>query len=209
MYRPLQYAVDEPAVLHEFIAAHPFATIAVFIEGWVQFAYAPVVLDRSAGPLGGVRFHLARANPLARATDGTGICVSFRGPDAYISPDWYRSPAMVPTWNYIAVEARGVAQVLDQDGLRSLLDDLSAQEEARLAPKQPWTLNKVPEERRRSLMNAITGFSMLFETLRGKFKLSQEKSRSDRDGAVAGLETRGDAASLAIAAMMKRAADRM
>jgi transcriptional regulator len=203
MYRPRQYAVDDPATLHEVIAAHPFASIAAVSETGVQFAYAPVVLDRNYGERGGVRFHLARENPLTRATNGTRLYFSFRGPDAYISPDWYRSPAMVPTWNYIAVEASGEGKQLDDRGLRELLVDLSAHEEAKLAPKKPWTIDKVPAERQQALLGAIVGFSVSFDTLKGKFKLSQEKSADDFAGAVAGLETRGDPASVAVAAEMK------
>ncbi len=203
MYRPPQNAVDDPAQLHAVIAAHPFATIACSTAESVQFAYAPIVVDRAAGPLGTLRFHLARANPFAGIADDTRLHFSFRGADAYISPDWYRSPAMVPTWNYIAVEASGLVKTLTQAGLRTLLDDLSTQEETRLAPKRPWTMDKVPEERQRSLMSAIVGFSVTLDSLKGKFKLGQEKSVADFDGAVAGLEGRGDSASLTIAREMK------
>jgi transcriptional regulator len=202
MYRPPQNAVDDPKVLHDAIAAYPFAAIVGVVDGNLRFAYAPVVADR-VGKLGRARFHLAKANPLVHVAPGTQLHFSFRGPDAYISPDWYRSAAMVPTWNYIAVEASGCAEVLDEQGLRRLLDDLSAQEEAKLAPKKPWTMAKVPEERQRALLKAITGFAVAFESLEGKFKLSQEKSQADFDGAVAGLEARGDPASRAIAREMK------
>jgi transcriptional regulator len=203
MYRPPQNAVDDPAQLHAVIASYPFATIASATDEGVQFAYAPVVHDQALGAPGTIRFHLARGNPLARVSNGTRLSFSFRGSDAYISPDWYRSPAMVPTWNYIAIEASGVANVLDEAGLRTLLDDLSAQEEAKLAPKRPWTMDKVPEERQRVLMNAIVGFSVKLDSLKGKFKLGQEKSVADFEGAIAGLVGRGDPASLSIAAEMK------
>lgn len=202
MYRPPQYAVDEPSALHRAMESFPFATIAAAVEGTIAFAYAPVVLDRAGSPLGALRFHLARANPLTRAADAE-LCFSFRGPDAYISPDWYRSPSMVPTWNYVAVEARGKAKLLDEDHLRDLLVALSSQEEAKLAPKEPWTIDKVPAERQAALMRAIVGFSVRLERLEGKFKLSQEKPDADFQGACAGLERRGDAGSLAVAAAMK------
>ncbi|MEJ0025747.1 MAG: FMN-binding negative transcriptional regulator [Rhizomicrobium sp.] len=196
MYRPA--AVDERQALDAFIRAQPFATIALTRDGAVQLAYAPVVLDAE-----GVRFHLAANNPMARA-DGARLRLSFLGAHAYISPGWYETKTMVPTWNYSAVEGEGVARRLDEPALTALLVDLSAAEEAKLAPKKPWTVDKVPAERMAMLLRAIVGFSLRFETLEGKFKLSQNAKPEDFAGAVRGLEERGDAASVAVAGAMRR-----
>ena len=201
MYRPPQYAVDDPARLHDFINSHPFATIACATHGSISFAYAPVVLDAGEGPLGTVRFHLARANPVAVA--GGRLSFSFRGPDAYISPDWYETPALVPTWNYMMVEATGPAVGLSDSELKDLLVALTASHEAALVPKKPWTLSKIPNERLTQLMRAIAGFSVGIETLNGKYKLSQEKNARDASGVIEGLERRGDVGSVAIAGAMR------
>jgi transcriptional regulator len=110
---------------------------------------------------------------------------------------------MVPTWNYSAVEGEGIARRLDGDELRTLLVDLSAAEETHLAPKAPWTIDKVPAERMAVLLKAIVGFSLTFETFEGKFKLSQNIKPEDFEGAVKGLEARADAPSTAVAAAMR------
>jgi transcriptional regulator len=132
------------------------------------------------------------------------VRLSFLGPDAYISPDWYASEGLVPTWNYVAVEATGVARELDRPALQQLLDDLSAQEEARLRPKQPWTLDKVPEARLEAMLNAIVGFSVRLEELEGKLKLSQEKKAEDFDAVVRALEESDGAPARAVATAMRR-----
>ena len=199
MYRPSAFAVDDPAVLHGVIRDRVFATIAAIMDGGIRFAYAPVVLDGN-----GVRFHLAMRNPLAQVADGTRLWLSFAAGDAYVSPDWYKTIATVPTWNYIAVEGAGLVRRLSREELRGLVVDLSAQEEARLAPKPPWLIEKVPPSRTEALLNVIVGFSLAFERLEGKFKLSQDKNPDDIAGAVAGLEARGDPASLAIARAMRK-----
>ena len=41
------------------------------------------------------------------------MLVIFTGPHAYISPRWYEDKERVPTWNYTAVHAYGVPQMLD------------------------------------------------------------------------------------------------
>jgi transcriptional regulator len=198
MYCPPAFAVDDKAALHDFIRAHPFATIACAVKDRVLLAYAPVVLDGDKAC-----FHLAAANPVAQAAAGARLTLSFLGAHAYVSPDWYASAGMVPTWNYSAVEGEGVAHRLGENDARKLLDDLSGAEEAHLLPKPPWTVDKVPAARMATLMAAITGFALAFETLEGKRKLSQNVKREDFDGAVRGLEARGDTASLAVAADMR------
>lgn len=202
MYRPKAYVRDDVRPLHDFIRTRSFATIAASIAGEIHFAYAPVVLDPQLGPHGGVRFHLARANPLA-AMNGTVVKLSILGPDTYISPDWYAADGFVPTWNYIAVEGTGRAQPLAEADLRRLLVDLSAQHEEKLRPKTPWTLDKISESRLSGLLNAIVGFSVTFDSLHGKFKLSQDKPQSNVAAVISHLETRDDPGARAIADAMR------
>lgn len=203
MYRPGPYVQDDVKVLHDIIRERGFCLVAAAIDGEAQFAYAPVVVDAD-GPRGRVRFHLARANPLAKL-DGAKVRLSFLGPDTYVSPDWYKTEGLVPTWNYIAAEGAGIARQLDKAALQQLLVDLSAVHEERLRPKNPWTIDKVPDAKMDALLNAIVGFAMSFETLEGKFKLSQDKKAEDFDGVVAALEGRDDTRAQAVAAAMRRA----
>jgi transcriptional regulator len=204
MYRPSAFAVDDVSILQDVIRRRVFVTIAAVRDGAVRFAYAPVVLDADKGPRGGIRFHLAIGNPLATLEDGARISVSVMAADGYVSPDWYRKVATVPTWNYIAVEGEGAVTRTSHAELRKLVIDLSAQEEEKLLPKAPWLIDKVPPERVEALLNGIVGFSLAFERLEGKFKLSQDKSAEDIAGVIAGLEARGDAASMAVAKEMRQ-----
>jgi transcriptional regulator len=202
MYNPQAFAITDRTILHELIIGHSFAVIASAMEGVVRFAYAPTLFLPDVRH-GRVQFHLARANPLARIEDGTNLTLSFLGPHAYISPNWYKSAGQVPTWNYVAVEGVGRARRLDAQELTSQLAALAAQNEAQLSSK-PWTLGKLPEDRRNMLLSAISGFEVELSSLGGKLKLSQNRTPEDVAGAIAGLEARGDPASLAIAAVMKK-----
>jgi transcriptional regulator len=206
MYSPSAFVVDDPVILHNVIRARVFVTFAAVIDGAMQFAYAPVIADSDKGPRGGILYHLAAANPLAKLTDGARVAMSVIASDAYVSPDWYRTTVTVPTWNYIAVEGEGAIHRTSREELRRLVIELSAQEEAKLLPKAPWLLDKVPEARVEALLNGIVGFSLPFERLQGKFKLSQDKTPEDIAGVVAALEARGDAASVAVAKAMRKEA---
>jgi transcriptional regulator len=206
MYRPSAFVVDDVAVLHDVIRSRVFVTIAAAIDGVVQLAYAPVILDPHNGPRGALRFHLAIGNPLAKLAEGARVAMSAITADAYVSPDWYRKTVAVPTWNYIAVEGEGALRRTSRAELRQLVIDLSAQEEAKLLPKEPWLMDKLPGGRVETLLNGIVGFSLPFERLQGKFKLSQDKSADDIAGVIAELETRGEAASIAVAKAMRATA---
>ena len=205
MYVPAHFALSDMTALHAFMRRNVFAVLAAQIGGRTHFAYAPLVLDTEPAPFGGVRFHLARANPLAEIEEGAELKLSIMGPHAYVSPDWYAAPGQVPTWNYVAVEAAGRVRTLSDEGLKQLLFDLAAQEESALAPKPAWTAARLPPKRLDALRDAIVGFRLPFDRLEGKAKLSQNRSSADRESAIEGLEARGDAASVAVAAAMRKA----
>lgn len=168
----------------------------IFVEGpeGPLVVHAPVVVTRD----GNLRFHLSRANAIAKHLDGRVALASIAGPDAYISPDWYGSDDQVPTWNYVSAEVRGPVRALDQDDLAAQLDDLSAEHEARLLPKRPWTRAKMTPGLFDKMLGAIIGFELCVESLSGTRKLGQNTGESDLEGALAGLEAagRGDMAAL-------------
>ena len=204
MYRPPAFVVDDIPVLHDVIRSRIFVTLAAAVDGAVQFAYAPGIVDPDNGSRGGIRYHLAAANPLAKLADGARVSMSLIAADAYVSPDWYRTTVTVPTWNYIAVEGEGMARRTSREELRQLVVDLSAQEEEKLHPKEPWLIGKVPAARIEALLNGIAGFTLSFARLQGKFKLSQDKTPKDIAGVISALDARGDGASVAVAREMKR-----
>jgi transcriptional regulator len=175
----------EPLLAH--LAAHPFVTLVAAPEGRLFVAHAPVVVRRLEGGLA-LDFHLARSNALAPAlAQGFRAVAVSLAADAYVSPDWYESADQVPTWNYVSVEAEGPVAALDEAGLITLLDDLSAQEEARLAPKPPWTRDKLTDRRFEALSRAVVGARLAVERLEGTTKLGQNKDVADRTGVIAAL----------------------
>jgi len=187
MHPAATFKVEDEAVLLAHLAAHPFVTLAAAPDGRPRIAHAPVVVRRLAGGLA-LDFHLSRGNALTPflAAGFRGVVVSLET-EAYISPDWYENADQVPTWNYVSVEAEGPIVALDEAGLVTLLDDLSAQEETRLAPKPPWTRHKMSPGRFETMTRAIIGARLSVERLEGVTKLSQNKSEADQAGVAAAL----------------------
>ena len=181
------FRTDDQEALLAHLARLPFVTLVARPAGRLLVAHAPVVV-RQQGQGVALDFHLSRGNALAEAlnTGFQAVAVSL-ATDAYISPDWYASADQVPTWNYVSVEAEGPVAALDGAGLVALLDDLSTQEEARLAPKPAWTRAKMSPGKFEQMSRAIVGARMRVERLEGTTKLSQNKDDADRAGVIAAL----------------------
>ncbi len=187
MHPDTRFAVEDRAALLAFLAAHPFVTLAASVKGVPMIAQAPVVIREIGGEIA-LDFHISRGNVLAsHIVQGFSAIAVSTAEDAYISPDWYESEDQVPTWNYRSVEAHGFVAPLNTEELVAQLDALSAQEEAKLAPKPAWARQKMSPGRFDALLRGIVGGRLTVESLGGTFKLSQNKSDADRRGAATGL----------------------
>jgi transcriptional regulator len=184
MHPASAFRVEERGPLLALLAAQPFCTLSTLHDGRPAVAHAPIVV-RGEGAT--IDFHLSRGNPLAGLGDGAPAVLTALAGDAYVSPDWYESADQVPTWNYRLVEAEGILARLDEAELIVLLDDLSAQEEARLTLKPPWTRHKMSPGRFKAMLRGIVGFRLTVERLAGVDKLSQNKNAADRAGVAKGL----------------------
>ncbi len=139
-------------------------------------AHVPFLLSSDAGV---AEVHLARSNPIARASLPLSAMIAVQGPDAYISPDWYGPPAevpdQVPTWNYIAVHLRGTLYPLPTEALEAHVDALSTEHEVRLLPKAPWTKAKMTPGAMPRMMRMILPFELKINAIEGTWKLNQNK----------------------------------
>jgi transcriptional regulator len=187
MHHAPHFHVDDRATLVGHLRTYPFVTLAAAPDGRPLIAHAPILV-REAGDGVAIDFHLSRGNALAPhiAAGFEAVMVSL-AVDAYVSPNWYADHDQVPTWNYATVEIGGRVEALDEDGLMTLLDDLSAQEEVRAGVDPPWTRHKMSEGKFDRMLRGIVGARMAVARLEGTYKLSQNKSEADREGVLAAL----------------------
>ena len=90
MYNPPLFKEDDIPVLHELIRRHGFATLVTLGPDGLTADHLPVELDPGGGPLGTLRGHVARANPVWRTAGGdAGALAIFQGPSGYVTPSWY------------------------------------------------------------------------------------------------------------------------
>ncbi|MGH8147590.1 MAG: FMN-binding negative transcriptional regulator [Rhodanobacteraceae bacterium] len=182
---------DRTDVLHAAIRKLHFGLLVTRPEDGFATSYLPWELDPERGPHGTLVGHIARYNPQWQVPDGGApALVVFQGPHGYVSPSWYpgkrEDPRQVPTWDYLAIEARGKLVTFDDEArLYELLTRLVDRNET--GREERWYVSDAPDDYVRDQMRYIVGIELEIESLVGRYKLSQNRDAADQEGARAAL----------------------
>lgn len=212
MYVPKHFEETRLDVLHGLIRAHPLAALITLAPGGLSANHIPIEIDPEPTPLGTLRGHVARANPVWREfRPDMEALVIFQGPSAYVSPAWYptkkETGQVVPTWNYAVVHAHGPLRVIeDREWLRNLVEGLTVRYETGRA--DAWKITEAPAEYIDKMLGAIVGLEIPISRLTGKWKFSQNRPTADRMGTIAGLRREASPTNAAVAELMQRYQDR-
>lgn len=192
-YVPDHDAVTDEALLHDFIARHPLATLVTHDGEAPDAGLIPLLLvDDDDAPAGTALIgHVARANELWRPGRHAGLSMAVFGPaEHYISPSWYPSKAehhrVVPTWNYLVVQAWGPLVIHDDPKwVRAVVARLTTHMEG--CRDEPWRMGQAPADYLSDMLENIVGISLPLERLTGRFKVSSHRTDPDRLGARDGV----------------------
>ncbi|KAF9265246.1 transcriptional regulator [Marasmius fiardii PR-910] len=134
----------------------------------------------------------------------------------YVTPKFYRETKsttgkVAPTWNYAAVQAYGKLTVYfdtkashTDDFLSKQIDDLSRWGEREIMKYEaPWTVEDAPRSFIEVLKKAIIGIEIEITSLGGKYKMSQEMSKGDREGVIEGFRALSTDVGTKISGMVK------
>jgi transcriptional regulator len=175
MYVPRDFRVPLP-LAQSFLARYDFGTLVSVEEGVPFASHLPFLYRPEAGALGTLTAHMARANPQWKSfSESRELLAIFQGPHAYVSPSWYSVHPSVPTWNYVAVHASGVARlVTDESSVLKILGELVARNDP------AWTMD-LPGDYLSGMIRQIVAFEIELTKLEGKFKLSQNRPAGDQE----------------------------
>ena len=210
MYEPPLHRQPDLAAQHALIRAHPLGLLVSHGPQGLLANALPFLVDAEASKLGTLKAHMARANGQWRdLKDASDVLVVFQGADHYISPSWYATKRetgkVVPTWNYVMVQARGRPRVIEDDSwLAAQIEALTRSQEGRRA--KPWAVGDAPADFIALQRKAIIGLEIEIADLRGKWKASQNRNAADRAGVVAGLEAEGEPEAETMARIVRDAA---
>ncbi|KAK9479403.1 putative FMN-binding domain-containing protein [Lipomyces japonicus] len=185
---------------------------------------------------GRLRGHMAKQNPQAKAliesitsssstTLEQDVLVLFTGSDhSYVTPKFYTETKpttgkVVPTWNYAAVQVYGKATIWvnsksaeTSNFLNKQISDLSLLAETSIMgfdgkPNAPWTVSESPERFIELLKTNIIGIEISITHISGKFKMSQEMGKLDREGVIEGFKNLGTEKGDRILKLIKQRSD--
>jgi len=202
VYVPEHFAARDRAAVARLLHDHPFATLVTPAHPEPAVTHLPLLHVPDREPHGTLLGHFARANPHVEAAAGAESIAVFHGPHAYVSPSWYAAPAgAVPTWNYVVAHVHGTIEIdRDPAATRAILDVMITRFES--GRPAPWSLGFDPE-RLDALVRAIVGFRLAIKRIDAKFKLSQNRTPTDRGRVMRALDAEGHADAAATAAWMR------
>ncbi|HEV8394251.1 MAG TPA: FMN-binding negative transcriptional regulator [Vicinamibacterales bacterium] len=211
MYLPKHFEERDPERLRSFIERCPLGSLVTATESGLDANHIPFLFADTGSATGTLHGHIARANPLWREVvrDAT-VLVIFQGPDSFISPSWYPSKRenarVVPTWNYAVVHVHGVLRCVDDPvWVRSHVEALTREHEGKR--DAPWAVADAPADFIEKMVAAVVGIEISITRLVGKWKVSQNRSISDRVGVVEGLEREAVPSGTSIAALIRQTLD--
>jgi len=199
MYLPKQF--NQPQYAATLMREYPFASLVTTDDSGVPFmAHLPLKLVEEGGQPALLLGHCARGNPLWGYLQKRPLALaSFMGPQAYMSPKVYADLQRVPTWSYLAVQARVEARLLEgEEAKDALLKQLIADHEPAYAAQ--W--RGLPEDYTAKMLNAIVAFELRIVDLQCAVKLNQH--RPEAHAAMHAAYSAGTAQEQALAAWMKK-----
>ncbi len=181
MYLPKHFEVDDEEEIFSFLDTNSFGQIISNVDGRLFSTHLPFLINKEKRQLFG---HLAKQNPQYGDIEDQEVLISFQGPHDYISPSWFTTPG-VPTWNYQAVHIYGSCKVLHkQEQKTDIVNALTRKHE--FVFDKPWS-----PKYKSSMLSAIIGLEITISEIQCKYKLSQNRGRSDQGLIVENLQKLG------------------
>jgi len=200
LYIPEYHSIEDNSVTMGFMQTNPFAILISGPEAGPFATHLPILAREVDGHVH-LRGHLAKANPHWNliAADQESLVV-FHGPHAYISPSLYEIRESVPTWNYAAVHVYGGGTVFTDE---TQLDELLLEMIARFDSAYAGQWSSLGEQYRKRMLQHIVGFEVVATRVETKFKLSQNRTKAERENVIRSLAGSSDSTVTAVAALMR------
>lgn len=200
MYIPKQFEIEEEAEKIAFMKQYSFATIVTTKAGIPIATQLPFLITKNTGSLV-LSEHFALANEQAGFIEQNTSLVIFSEPHAYISPAHYDKMESVPTWDYVAIHAYGKSKIVADENakIKALENMILFYEPGYL---RQW--NKLSEKFKKGMIKGIVVFDLIVTDLQGQKKISQNKTKMERERIAAHLEKSDISSEKAIAEFIRK-----
>jgi len=200
VYSPPYNRVEDRVELLEFMRANNFPILVTGTGGVLHASHLPVVVFEKENQIF-IDMHMAKNNPQWREFFDDEVLVVFHGPHAYVSPTWYADTKRVPTWNYAAVHAYGVAKIIEdrkakEKNQRHLIEVMD--------PEWLKQHDRLPREYIEQMLDGIVNFTIAVTRIETRWKLSQNRGRREMELIAEALEKTGHAGDRALAELTRK-----
>ena len=194
MYLRPAFLQTDLAAIRKLIRDNPFAQLVTSGPRGLEASHLPVLLLEDGEDFV-LAAHFAAGNPQCDAVGSkTEAMTIFSGPHAYISPSWYEAQPSVPTWDFTAVHVYGRLEPLTDSA--TIADDLHGMA---MADPGAFDVHALPAGYRDRMFAGIRAFRIRPSRIEAQWKMSQNRSASDRRRVISALQAMGDTNSAQVA----------
>jgi transcriptional regulator len=173
LYPPKLHQTTDRQKMIAVIEHFPLGMLVSAQHNQPLITHTPVIYNHTTQRLVA---HIDIHNPqVAHLQNDHEVTVVFKGPDTYISPSVYKTPQL-PTWNYIIVHLTGKVRPIDQP---EKVKESLIQMTAFLEDSSSGFVLPPDHPKMNALLNYIHPFEIEITHWEGKFKLSQDKNKTD------------------------------
>lgn len=188
MYIPEIYKNEDPKEIRNFLEDNAFSILITNKEGKALATHIPLEFATKDDGTEILHGHISKVNEqVAHLENGAEALCIFNGPHSYISASWYDFEE-VSTWNYIAVQVRGIIKVLDKEGVYKSIRALMNKYES--GQKDPIDMDKLSEKTIRQI-NGVVGFEIEITSIEAAKKMSQNRDDKNHSAVVDRLRESG------------------
>lgn len=190
MYIPRHFKPSDDEA-QEFLSKVESGHLVTMTEQGLVSTLIPLIFNKNSNVFLG---HISILNDQAKlSTENEALLISVIN-ETYISPTWYASKEehhkVVPTWDYMLVHAYGDLVIhKDPSWILGQVTELTNRFESN--QPTPWKVSQAPSDYLEGQLKAIVGFELKLSRIEVSFKMSQNKTKADLDGVVAGLSQQG------------------
>lgn len=204
MYKVPYFKAKNSKEVIEFIYQNKFVTICGFDdEGFPVATHIPIVIEEKNDKIF-IQGHFMRnqKHTLAFEKNNKVLVIFLSQSHCYISATNYKKQNTASTYNYQAVHCKGIIKFMNDDELYMLLTKLTRQFETNENSKA--LVEKMDKDYVSENMKAIIGFEIELIEIEHIFKLSQNKSNTEKENIISNLNKSGDVNLIEMANLIKK-----
>ena len=196
MYNISYFTEPDRELIIAFMKDYSFAMVTGIGENYPVATQLPLEIEEKDGRVF-LKGHLMRKTDHHLAFEkNNNVLVLFNGPHCYVSAGWYNNPNTASTWNYMTVHARGKIIFTDEKGTYEAVKSVTNKYEG---TETKAAFNNMPQEYVKPLLKSIVGFCIEVETIENVFKLSQNKTKEEKENIIKHLINRNEKDDMMIA----------